>query len=202
MEHLNGKYWEDMYQQQSTGWDLGSISTPLKGYVDGLQLHTDIDILVPGAGNGHEAAYIYEQGFTNVKVLDIAPSPLQNFQAANPNFPKTQLIQGNFFEHEGQYDLIIEQTFFCAIDRVLREAYAKKMYELLKPGGKLVGLLFGVEMALEGPPMGGNQEEYEKLFSFYFTILKLEPCTNSIAPRDGKELFMILEKKANANVIF
>ena len=43
-------YWEERYQKQDTGWDIGTISTPLKEYIDQL---TDkkCRILLPGAGN-------------------------------------------------------------------------------------------------------------------------------------------------------
>ncbi len=194
MKDLDASYWENRYQQQATGWDLGEISMPLKSYLDGLQ-DRSIEILVPGAGNGHEVAYAYAQGFSRITMLDFASSPLDNFHRLHPDFLKHQLVQGDFFLHQGQYDLILEQTFFCAIDRKRRQAYVKKMHELLRPGGKLVGVLFGVEMPVEGPPFGGSQAEYEELFSSFFKVIKLEACYNSIIPRMGNELFMILERR-------
>jgi len=193
MEQLDEHYWEARYQNQTDAWDLGEPSIPLKTYIDEL-VDRKLDILVPGAGNGHEVAYMHQKGFQQVTMLDLAATPLVHFQKAHPDFPKMHLIQTDFFVHEGRYDLIFEQTFFCAIDRSLRESYVRKMHALLKPGGKLVGLLFGVEMA-EGPPFGGSQVEYEKLFSPFFHIRKLAPCYNSIAPRSGRELFMVLERK-------
>jgi thiopurine S-methyltransferase len=45
------------------------------------------------------------------------------------------------------------------------------------------------------PPFGGNAEEYRNYFEPYFTFKVFEPCRNSIAPRAGSELFMILQKK-------
>lgn len=68
------------------------------------------------------------------------------------------------------------------------------MSELLKPGGKLIGLLFD-RIFEGGPPFGGDKEEYEQLLKTQFTIKTLEPCYNSIQPRAGTELFMIVEKK-------
>ena len=32
--NLNKEYWENKYDQDDTGWDIGSISTPLKAYID------------------------------------------------------------------------------------------------------------------------------------------------------------------------
>ena len=194
MADLNKDYWEDRYQSASTGWDIGEISTPIRTFVDGLE-NKSTSILIPGAGNGHEAIYMHRQGFTTVTVLDFAKSPLDTLQQNCPDFPKQHLIQDDFFNHEGTYDLIIEQTFFCALNPNSRQAYVEKMHQLIKPGGYLAGLLFGIEMHDAGPPFGGSVEEYEYLFSSYFNIEKMEPCYNSISPRKGKELFVILQNK-------
>ncbi|MBX9448501.1 MAG: hypothetical protein KL787_01740 [Taibaiella sp.] len=102
---------------------------------------------------------------------------------------------GDFFEHRGNYDLILEQTFFCALPPGLRENYAKKMQQLLNPGGTLAGVLFHIEFEKAGPPFGGHTREYQKLFDPCFHIHKMEPCYNSIAPRDGHEVFIHLIKK-------
>ena len=128
--------WEKRYQEGNTGWDLGGISTPLKDYFDQLK-NKEFKILIPGAGNAYEAAYLHENGFKNVFVLDLAPSPLKKFQEKYPDFPNENLIQANFFDHQDKYDLIIEQTFFCAIDPKHRQEYAKKSHSLLKENGKL-----------------------------------------------------------------
>ena len=67
------------------------------------------------------------------------------------------------------------------------------MFDILKPGGKLAGLLFNRSFD-GGPPFGGNKDEYERLFSKRFEIKTMEDCYNSIAPRSGSELFIILKK--------
>lgn len=191
---LDKLYWEAKYEQQKTGWDIGYISTPIKEYIDQLKDKT-LKILIPGGGNSYEAEYLLNSGFKNVNVLDIAVQPLKNLQKRIPNFPKNQLIQQDFFEHSKTYDLIIEQTFFCALDPVLREKYANKMFDLLNPKGKLIGVLFDFELTNEGPPFGGSLIEYIQLFYAKFEIKILEKCYNSIKPRKGKELFFIFEKK-------
>ncbi len=54
----------------------------------------------------------------------------------------TNIILGDFFKHKGEYELVLEQTFFCAINPSLRKNYVAKMKELLLLNGKLVGVLF------------------------------------------------------------
>ncbi|MEX2349704.1 MAG: methyltransferase domain-containing protein [Flavobacteriaceae bacterium] len=191
---LGKSFWEDRYSQNATGWDLGSVSPPLMGYIDQLK-SKNLSILIPGAGNGYEAQYLFQQGFANVDVVDLAIQPLENIQKRVPVFPSGQLIQADFFDLEKKYDLILEQTFFCALDPVLRPAYAKKMHTLLKPEGKLAGLLFDFPLRDDGPPFGGSQEEYRRYFEPYFHLNTFERCYNSVPPRMDNELFIIFEKK-------
>ena len=188
------EYWTKRYHNEQTAWDLGEISAPLKAYIDQLE-NKKIKILIPGAGNAYEAAYFFEKGFKNTFVLDISEVPLESFKRRNPNFPQVQLIQGDFFKLEDSFDLIIEQTFFCALDPALRSSYVKHMHHLLKDDGKLVGVLFDFPLTEKGPPFGGNAEGYAKSFEKYFEIVSLERAYNSVSSREGKELFVNFVKK-------
>ena len=194
MQQLNQQYWEARYQNGHTGWDAGTITTPLRDYFDQLT-NKSVSVLIPGAGNAHEAAYMYKEGFSNVHVLDISQSAIHQFKLGNPDFPKGHVHQGDFWKHSGQYDLIIEQTFFCAIDPSLRAAYVAKTSDLLKQGGKLVGVLWNHPMGEAEPPFGGSVTEYVELFSERFEINVMETAYNSIKPRAGREVFIKLTKK-------
>lgn len=189
MHNLTEEYWNNRYLNNDFSWDLGEISLPLKTYVEQLD-NKDLMILIPGAGNAYEAEFLFNRGFKNVHVLDFAEAPLQNIQQRIPHFPSKQLVQQDFFEHRGQYDLVLEQTFFCAIHPSLRQKYVQHMKELLKPNGKLIGLLFNDVLNTDKPPFGGNQLEYEVLFSTLFDIKIMETAYNSIKPRAGRELFV------------
>ncbi|WP_394370121.1 MULTISPECIES: methyltransferase domain-containing protein [Winogradskyella] len=189
---MNKTYWEERYDAHKTGWNIGYVSTPLKTYIDQLE-DKSIKILIPGAGNSYEAEYLWHKGFKNVYVLDIAAHPLNNFKHRVPEFPQNQLLNLDFFELSDSFDLIIEQTFFCALHPSLRLKYAQQMHQLLKPNGKLIGLLFQMELTEDGPPFGGSISEYQSLFKQIFSIKVLEPSINSIKERQGNELFFIFE---------
>lgn len=191
---LNSNYWQNRYQSNETGWDAGRITTPLKEYFDQIE-DRRIRILIPGCGNSYEFEYLLNNGFTNVFVLDYAKTPLENIKNRIPYCKDEQLIFADFFEHQEQYDLIIEQTFFCALYPELRTKYVTKMHSLLSEKGKLAGLLFQFPLTEVGPPFGGSKEEYIKLFSGTFEIKTLETAHNSIKPRQGNELFFIFTKK-------
>lgn len=194
MIQQNNEFWEQKYVNNNTGWDLGAVSPPLKQYFDQLE-DKNIEILIPGAGNAYEAEYLHEQGFKNVHVIDWAQSALDGLLQRVPNFPKNHLHQVDFFKYEGAFDLVVEQTFFCAITPDLRKKYVSKMASLLKPNGKIMGLLFNITLNTEHPPYGGCQNEYEELFKEQFSFHTMEIAHNSITPRQGNELFVIFEKK-------
>ena len=184
------EFWQKRWLESKTGWDIGYAAPPLTEFFDTLR-DKRIKILIPGAGNAYEAEYLHKAGFENVYVMDIAAKPLENFRERVPDFPEQHLLNEDFFKHTGQYDLIIEQTFFIAIDPELRRDYILKMKELLKPSGHLTGLLiFKNEPSPGGPPYIDTKENYRKYFEGEFNIVKYEIAENSIKPREGWEVFI------------
>ena len=190
----NEDFWSQRYKENNTGWDIGYASTPIKEYIDQLK-NKDLEILIPGAGNSYEAEYLFKNGFHDVTICDIAQQPLSNLKNRLPEFPGEKILNKDFFQLEGKYDLILEQTFFCAIPVEKRPDYAKKSWELLKENGRIAGLFFDFKLTEDGPPFGGSKEEYLTYFSPYFNIDVLERSYNSIPPRQGKELFFKFRKK-------
>ena len=119
------------------------------------------------------------------------------FKRNNPQIHISQVLHKDFFEFQQNdfFDVIIEQTFFCAINPRLREKYITKAQTLLTDEGKIIGLLFNKKLDTEPPPVGGTIEEYEILFSKKFIIQKLEKVNNSITHRKGHELWIEFMKK-------
>jgi len=195
---LDQKFWDGQYQTNQTGWDLGKVSPPLVYLIDGL-VNKDISILIPGAGNAYEAAYLAEKGFTNITVVDIAPTVVEKLQQLYAGNPNIKIVLDDFFNHQGKYDLIIEQTFFCALPPFMRLKYVSKMHQLLKAEGVLSGLLFNRTFEVS-PPFGGSQSEYEQLFKAAFVFNELKVAENSVAPRAGSELFFSFGRNNSVNV--
>ena len=186
---LDTKFWDQLWKTKDTGWDLKQVSPPLQLYFDAMTCKNK-SILIPGCGNAYEAEYLLNNGFKNITIIDISPTLCNQLIKKNKKYAGKQLtiICGDFFKHTGQYDFIIEQTFFCALEKTRRQEYVEKMKTLLKPTGILAGLLFNKEFE-KSPPFGGSSKEYKKLFASYFEILQLKTAKNSIAPRAGTELF-------------
>jgi methyl halide transferase len=189
---LTDKYWSDRYINSQTGWDTGNPNNPLKEYIDQIEKKS-VSILIPGCGNAYEADYLSSRGFTDITLIDISVTLTARLKEKFAG-TSVKVLHGDFFHHTHQYDLILEQTFFCALDPSQRKGYAEKMYALLNNGGKLAGVLFNKDFE-GGPPFGGHKQEYQNLFSPPFSIKTMESCYNSIKPREGAELFIIFEKK-------
>lgn len=192
--NLDQAYWNKRWEKNETGWDIGYPSPSIVHYMDDYP-NKKASILIPGCGNGYEAEYLVSKGFQQITLVDIAPLAVENLKKKYAHIPQIHVICADFFHLEGQFDLMIEQTFFCALSPSLRSTYVAKTASLLKEKGKLIGLLFNREFGNEFPPFGGNEQQYRNLFEPYFHIRKMENCYNSILPRANSELFIHLIKK-------
>ena len=190
------EYWDRFFKKGRLGWDMGSVSPPLKAYFDQLE-DKSLKILIPGSGRGWEAEYLYRTGFSRVFYHDFSPLAHQAFLGRVPDFPGRNMLSEDFFSLQGQYDLIVEQTFFSSIPVEKRPAYARKVFELLRPGGKFTGLFFNHYFTEKGPPFGGVYNDYKKLFFSMFNVKVFTVSKNSIRPRQGLEFFFILQKPEN-----
>lgn len=187
MENLNADFWNNRYENHQIGWDLGGVSPALKFWMDQFP-DKSASILIPGAGNAYEVDYLLALGFTNITVIDIAPKLVAALKQRFASVNEVTIILGDFFELEGKFDVVLEQTFFCAIDPELRSQYVDKMKDLLTDKGQLLGVLFNRSF-IGGPPFGGSTEEYEVLFRDKFEA-KFLPCDVSHPARKGSEVLL------------
>ena len=115
------------------------------------------------------------------------------------NQSAVRVLCEDFFKLEDKFDVIIEQTFFCALPPIMRQRYVWKMHSLLNDHGILAGLLFNRQFDVS-PPFGGSLEEYEKLFQTVFHIDQLSTANNSVTPRANTELFFSFVKNNSVMV--
>ena len=189
---LDAPYWDAQWKTNTIGWDLGMASPPLVSFIDSLE-DKNARILIPGCGSAYEAEYILSQGFTDITLIDISETASCMLKEKFSNNPQVKVVCDDFFALEDSFDVIIEQTFFCALPPRLRQRYVWKMHHLLSENGILTGLLFNRSFEVS-PPFGGSREEYEQLFFGAFDFLSLELATNSVTPRANTELFFKFKK--------
>ena len=198
---FDASYWQARYATPGRDtWSAGRVTPPLRAYFEQLDGQRPLRVLIPGAGLAYEAEYLHQRGFRSVVVADLAPAPLAALATRVPGFPPENLWQADFFQLRPAepFDLIVEQTFFCALSPALRPAYARQCAALLRPGGKLVGLLFDAKFAgATEPPFGGSRAEYAAYFQPYFKFIHFETAHNSLPARAGRELFICLQRIEN-----
>jgi thiopurine S-methyltransferase len=191
---LSAQYWNQRYIDQNTPWDIGQPSPAIIKYLQ-ENVEQSTRILIPGAGKAHEAIWLHQNGYEQVWVCDWAEDAFVHLKAAAPDFPDQKLLCTDFFDLLLEIDLVLEQTFFCALPPEKRRAYVQKTASLLSAKGKLTGLLFANPFPFQGPPFGGTKSEYIQLFQGSFEILQMDISQDSIGPRLGNELFIELSLK-------
>jgi thiopurine S-methyltransferase len=190
---LNASYWQERYNKADFPWDIGYANHVLTSYIE-KNITKEARILVPGAGSAYEVEHLWLRGYKNIFALDYAAEAKAKFTSRITDFPAEQYLVADFFEVNQTFDVILEQTFFCALDPLLRIDYVRHIHQLLSTSGVLFGLLFEMDKP-DGPPFGGNTQEYLDLFSDNFEIKSMQKCTQSIAPRIGSELEIEFFKK-------
>lgn len=97
---LDETYWSGRYQNNEAGWDIGTVSTPLKEYFDQLTDKT-VAILIPGCGNSYEAEYLLQLGFSNITLIDISSVLCNKLEEKLAPYLSCglKIICGIFFEH-------------------------------------------------------------------------------------------------------
>lgn len=80
------------------------------------------------------------------------------------NFQLTNFFDMPTEKAEEKFDFIYDYTFLCALNPSIREMWASKMADLVKPGGELVTLIYPIsEDKEDGPPFRVSLEVVRNL---------------------------------------
>ena len=198
-------YWDGRFATLDTPWELGRPSSVLLEALDaaqGLGLSVrGARTLSPGCGRGEDAIALAERG-AEVTALDWSQCAIaelsKRIESLGPAVRgRITVASGDFFaEAPGPLDLVVEHTFFCALDPSRRPQYAEALGRIVRPGGFLVGNFFVVSegeigslpnMSLTrqgvGPPFAATAEEIRGLFSPSFQLFELRPALH---PEDDR----------------
>lgn len=153
---------------------------------------------VIGCGSGHDARLFAQHGFETIG-FDISPTALAvaSRLSEGSGLP-VSFERADFFELPTRYpawfDVVVEHSFFTAIDPSQRPAYVEVVAAILRPGGELIGL-FREHDRPGGPPHGTSTDELRALFGRRFDVERLEPTDRSIDHRRGEELLARLRRR-------
>ena len=191
-------FWNQKYINNDAQWDIGS-PTPI--FIDWSKtLPSRKKILIPGAGRGHDALYLGQKNH-DVYAIDFSSEAIQYLKSKSKELDiKVNAICEDFFnlsKYYGTMDIILEYTFFCAINPKLRMKYINETLKLLKDNGLFVGIFLPLDKPLSegGPPYGINLDETIECFSEYYNVIECKKSELTIEPRFDNEVFTIMRKK-------
>jgi hypothetical protein len=107
------------------------------------------------------------------------------------NDPSDSIVN---YEKDMQFDLIVDYTFFCALRPNMREAWGKRMKDLLLPmTGRLLTIIYPIlpgEDVTRGPPYPVAVKDYRKVLEPMGIQMESEPfqSPDTVPSRAGKEL--------------
>lgn len=192
-------YWDGLYAQKEDGWELGGPSPPLARIIRTLAAKATPRAVVPGCGRGHEVIALAEHGI-DATGLDFAVDAVAGaranieraFAAGRLKAP-ARVERIDLFtaasSNLGPFDLAVEHTCFCAIDVARRDEYVQVIADLLRPGGKLIGLFYAHERP-GGPPYATTEKEVRERLAARFDVVRAEVAPDSIDRRKDNELFV------------
>ncbi|SVC01795.1 uncharacterized protein METZ01_LOCUS254649 [marine metagenome] len=136
-----------------------------------------------------------------VTAIDFAPSAISYLKKlAVDSKVDIHAINTDIFNlsnnYYNQFNYVIEQTCFCAINPTMRNNYEQLVSNLLVKGGLLIGLWFPLDKNISegGPPWATSIDEVKNLFSTRWKIEREEFSTLSIKPRKDREKLIVFRK--------
>lgn len=191
----NPHWWTETYQKGQAGWDLKAPHPALQDMLPRLKMPRS-RILVLGCGEGHDAAYFAQEGHV-VTAIDFSEEALTRARAQYGSFP-IQFIQKDVFElsrsFDKSFDFVLEHTLYCAVPPERRSELVRIWNRSLVQGGYFMGLFFTMEKRT-GPPFGAREWEIRQMLQKDYHMLFWGRWKNSPGWRQGKELFMLGQKK-------
>lgn len=189
------KFWSEIYRNEQPGWEVGQENPALGAILPQIKLSKS-RVLVLGCGSGHDAAFFARNGHV-VTAVDFSPEAVQRARANYSSLENLKIIQADAFNlpHtlDGQFDLVFEHTFYCAVSPERRNDVAKLWKRMLHDQGHLLGILFAMEKR-NGPAFGGSEWEIRERLKRHFSFLFWTRWRNSLERRRGSELVVFARK--------
>jgi SAM-dependent methyltransferase len=203
MDINSPRKWDENYENQTDGWDLGGPTPVFKRLASSRQLIPG-RMIVLGAGRGHDAREFARHSF-RVTAVDFSTRAVEEMRRlASPEAP-VEILQHDIFAlpdaMDRSFDYVLEYTCFCAIDPDRRAEYADLVTRLLKPNGIHIDLAFPLDGRKNGPPFAVSASEILDLFQTRgFKLLSREKPADSVKPRrHAEELFLFQKTSIDAS---
>ena len=187
-------FWNQRYASGETPWVLHKIPATLRSFLK--RTRRKGRVLIPGCGTDHGVIKVFADAGFEVTAIDFSSVALAETEKALGNFDG-KIMRAEFFKSDfgRRFDLVYERTFLCAMHPRRWAGHAKRVAELLHPGGRLIGIFFyGTEP--EPPPYPINKTQAAKIFGKYFRLLRDLKVSDSVPMFAGMERWQEWERSA------
>ena len=166
-------FWDQRYRDGDTPWQPDASPPEALGL--GPPPAPGGRLLVPGCGWTSETLVFAAAGWA-VLAVDFSAEAVAHARRHLAG-SAVEVRQADVFElDEPPFDLVYERAFLCALHPHTRAAYGRRMPELVRPGGLLVGY-FEIGEARGGPPYEITRDDLEALLAPAFVLETDRPST-------------------------
>jgi SAM-dependent methyltransferase len=183
------EFWDTRFRDGVTPWDAGGVPPALKNWIG--RRRGRLRVLIPGAGTGYEVRLFAEHGH-DVLAIDFSDAAIEAAKRELGSL-SGRVRKADFFGlQDGPFDVVYERAFLCALPRKLWSEWARRMAELVSPGGVLAGFFY-IDDNQRGPPFGVSQEGLNDLLgkAFEMTESRVLPPEQSLPVFQGKEIWQV-----------
>lgn len=195
-EASTSKMWSHIYQTEEPRWDLGAAHPAFVSILPQIKLPKS-RIAVLGCGRGHDAAFLAEAGHF-VTAFDFSDEAISAAKEKYSHIKNLTFVKADAFKlpekYYGAFDVVVEHTFYCAVDPERRSEVMRVWKKLLIPNGFMLGIFF-VMFKRIGPPWGGSEWELRRRFEKDFRFLYWTRWHLSPSGREHREIVIYAQKR-------
>jgi SAM-dependent methyltransferase len=183
-------FWDAMFRQNRMPWDAAATPPEVERYL-AQETGAGRRVLIPGCGMGYEVCSFAEKGY-EVTAIDFSVTAVQRAKALVGSWQDFVLF-GDFFSYDfaaKPFDVIYERAFLASLPKDKWRAYARRVAELLRPEGELVGFFVYSEQD-GGPPFCLHPGDLSQLLGDKFGKVSETAVTTSVPVFAGKERWEI-----------
>jgi SAM-dependent methyltransferase len=195
------EFWDERFAAGCTPWDAGGVPAALQRFIERERAALGRRGLIPGCGSAYEAAHLDAAGF-EVLAIDYAGQALARARSVlAPAVAQRVLRRADFFAFDAPpFDWIYERAFLPALPPALWPAWSRRIVELLRPGGLLIGFFLidaEVPQPRRGPPFAATAEELDALLGAAFETVEdaAVDSSESIAVFAGRERWTVRRRR-------
>jgi thiopurine S-methyltransferase len=193
--------WAQRYVALDTPWDLGAEHPEIAARIAGGLRPASPSVaraLVPGCGRGHDAVALARAGW-RVSAVDFTDATQGALQDRLAELGGEFVLQDALEPVAGvRFDLVLDHTFFCALNPALRARWGAAMALSLAPQGRVCALVYPVGKPIEdgGPPFGTSVDDLLAALGADFRVLSDEAATQRVPQRSFEERWAVFARKS------